>query len=268
MKLPVEFPELDAVRQRMGAPLSSWGLEPPPPIEIEMTAIDEVKPIGPGGPLVYKGKQVLLYIKDTRLDRDILLNDPRNSRRFHIAECKTLEKMRRRNRLDRYVATNRTNGIFNVEATDQDTRNIEALEAELYVCKNCLDTIDLQQERDKWPEFSISGFFRDHETFFHTLPSHTDATAPPGGYSPDWGDISARHRQRARWICEGCGVNLAENRGLLHCHHKDGVTSNNNSKNLQALCVECHAKQPGHGRYPPREEERAMLARLRATQRI
>lgn len=278
MKLPAEFPALDKVRQKMGAPLSPWTLswtpKPAPTVEPEPiegeAPLDDIRPIGDIGPLTHGGRQVLLYIKATHLGRQTLLHDPSNSRRFHIAECRTLEAMRRNNRFARYVYTNETHGLFSVEATDPYTGAVEPIEAELYVCKNCLDTLHLGNERADWPEFSIADFFRDNETFFHFLPRHNDITSPTGGYPRNWNHICKLYKERQRWTCEGCRVNLADTqyRSLLHCHHRNGVTSDNRPENLQALCVECHNEQPQHGRFPPSGEERATLARLRAAQGI
>ena len=242
------------------------------PVE-KRVSLDDVKQIAPldgVGPLVYQGQQILLYIQDTHLDRDTLLHRPRDSRRFHIAECKTIEQMRQGKRFERYVMTHKIEGKFSVEAMEPHTREREKLHAELYVCMNCLDTLGLTDSRDNWPKFSRSDFFRDHETFFADLPRHTAATSPPGGYPRNWNLISQTYRANLDWTCEGCGVCLdqAEHRRLLHCHHRNGVTSDNSQENLQALCVECHAKQPGHGRYPPNEQERVMLGRLREQQGI
>ena len=273
MRLPTEFPVLDTVRRRMGARLSSWTPPAMPerkPFQKEMPsgALTSVGPVVDGGPLAYQGQQVLLYIKDTRLDRQTLMEDPERSRRFHIAECRTLEGMRRDNRFARYVATNRTDGVFSVEATEEDTGNVESLEAPLYVCKNCLESLSLLSERGDWPKFSILDFFRQYETFFLSPPKHTDITAPRGGYRRDWSFIARDYKEKNDWKCEKCKVDLCENRNLLHCHHRNGDLSNNTWENLQALCVECHARQPGHGHYPPSNEERIGLNRLRTVQGI
>ena len=277
MKLSREFPELARVRTRMGAPLTSWTpssaletavvLKPQMP-QGELASLDEVRPISGIGPLTYQGRQIVLYIKDTRLSRETLLNNPTNSRRFHIAECNTIEGMRRDNRFARYVWTERTEGRFRVEATDPYTGAVEEIKAELYVCKNCLDALYLHQERANWPRFSVVDFFRDNETFFHSLPRYTDITSPPGGYPRNWSYVQQKKKEQQNWVCESCKVCLSENqyRSLLHCHHKNGVTSDCRPENLQALCVECHNDQPQHGRFPPTKKERAILARLRADQ--
>ena len=45
---------------------------------------------------------------------------------------------------------------------------------------------------------------------------------------------------------EDCGIDLNDNRKLLHTHHANGRKSDNISSNLKVLCVECHSKQPSH----------------------
>lgn len=261
---------LESARERMGAPLTPWTSRSPLPKWKPITrvigkSLGEVVPLDGHGPLVHEGQQVLLYIKDTRLNRRTLLDDPENSRRFHISECRTIERMRLNSRFERYVVTNNISGVFKVESTDPHTGEVEDLKAELYVCKNCLDTLGLASDRSNWPEFSISGFFRDYETFFSSYPGHSDVTTPRGGYPRNWKQISSGYREQMDWTCEECGVCLTEmtRRSLLHTHHRNGVVSDNRPENLQALCAECHDKQPGHGGYPLGEKEKALLARLR-----
>lgn len=278
MKFPQAFPELEAVRQRMGAPLSSWpaGIKEQTPIEIKIidSNLRNILPIGPGGPLAYQGQQIVLYIKRPSPDRDSLRENPEKFPRFHIAECTTIEKMRETGRFERYVAINLTyytnaKGLFNVTVTDKDSGNTETIQEKLHVCKNCLNALELFHDLSNWPEFSILDFFRNHETFFHSLPEHTDITAPPGGYSKNWRSLSEKYRNSVGWKCEECGVKLADNRSLLHAHHIDGDIRNDKpEENLRALCVECHYQQPWHGLYPPRDEERAKLHQLRTAQRL
>ena len=125
--------ELESVRKRMRAPLTSWTPRSPlpkwEPLDREIGSLEKVELLAGHGPLVHEGRQVLLYIKATRLDRRTLLDDPKNSRRFHISECETIEKMRRDKRFGRYVVTNNTNGVFKVESTDPHTGDIEEIEA-------------------------------------------------------------------------------------------------------------------------------------------
>src|SRR5690606_1660121 len=125
-----------------------------------------------GGLLSYQGEQILLYIKDTKQPKDILINEPEKSRRFHIAECATLEEMRRKNRFDRYHIANRIDGKFLCSWFNAETGAYGEVEASLKVCKNCLSTLNwenytnINYERKKavWNAFDIPEFLREYET--------------------------------------------------------------------------------------------------------
>ena len=70
-----------------------------------------------------------------------------------------------------------------------------------------------------------------------------------GSYPRNWRSIAQACKERAGWSCVRCGVRLADPgvRHLLHAHHRDADPSNNARSNLAALCVVCHAEQPGAG---------------------
>jgi len=280
MRLAIEFPELGRVVSRMGARRSSWRLDPGslnPREELRAELkigkeipLSEVEPAH-GDLLTYKGEQVVLYIKDTRLDRNTLLYDITNSRRFHVADCKTLDRMRREGRFERYVVTTRKDGEFLVCATNRITGAVEELEAPLAVCKNCLTAIDWKgynergwiEKEELWRVFSLEDFFVEFSAFFLEKPTNTDVTAPKGGYAPEWSRISERLRREARWRCAKCGVDLSQYRRLLHCHHKNGVVSDNRRDNIEVLCILCHAEEPSHNQLKPRAQDRVLIESLR-----
>lgn len=284
MKLHPQFPDFEILKRRMGAGASSWtpveaSLDP---LEIQHRELQEGKELSLeevetsfGGLLTYNGEQVILYIKDTRKDRDTLQHDRENAPKFHVAECRTLDAMRNKNRFERYVVTNNTTGIFKVEATEQYTNHREELEVPLFVCKNCLKALNWKgcanssTFRTKLRnEFSLEDFFAEYSTFFRSKPRFTDESAPKGGYAPNWSQISERYRSSQNWICEGCGVNLDAHRGLLHSHHKNGVISDNSPSNLKALCVVCHKQEPDHSRMHVSTSNRILIQGLRAKQGI
>ena len=72
---------------------------------------------------------------------------------------------------------------------------------------------------------------------------------PQSGYTSDWGGVSARYKKAQGWRCEHCGVYCGGpgDQPLLHVHHWDRNPQNNSSKNLVALCIQCHSRQPGAG---------------------
>lgn len=284
MKLENTFNELERLVARMGATPSSWkpGFDSLEPIERIRRELAEGKEItleavrsAHGGLLTHEGEQVLLYIKDTRKDRDTLLYDLENAPKFHIAECRTLDRMRREGRFERYVVTNETSGEFAVEATDYHTREVEDITAALYVCKNCLSTLDwklyngrsLGEKNKIRDDFSLDDFFAEFATFFQSKPRHTDKSAPRGGYAKDWSQRSETFREQRHWRCDLCGVDLNENHSLLHCHHENGVVSDNKPDNIKVLCIVCHWEQPAHGHLKPKLKHRLLIERLRRQQK-
>lgn len=292
MKLELNFMQLIQLRSDMGAEHSSWkpGTETLSPreeirtqlqsgIEISLEDVDS----GPGGLLAYKGEQVILYIRDTRADQYTLEHEPEKSRRFHVAECDTLATMRDKGRFERYVVTNRMDGLFLVDWFDKDTGSRGATEAALKVCKNCLKAINwrgyehpqdrLELEGGKrqtkpeiWIDFEISQFLLEFSTFFISKPSRKDITAESNTYVPDWAGISERTRRSKKWTCEACGVNLQAAPHLLHCHHKSGVVTDNSSSNLQVLCAVDHAQQPGHGHMKIPQKDKILIISIRLKQ--
>lgn len=278
MNQKLQFTELEDVVFRMGAESSGWQL--PPYLSqkqkdvrknletgVELPSLDTVKS-GPGGVLVYKGEQVVLYIKQTRHEKYILENYPEDSKRFHIAECVTLAQMRWSNRFERYVTTNRKDGRFLVE----DNYGTE-LESKLRVCKNCLHVLDWKhyvkrspiQREELWEQFSMQDFFAEYDTFFRYTPQYSDRTLPsPESYGKNWPRIARRVKQKCGWHCRQCGADLSAHTHLLHVHHKNGVLRDIKSENLVALCIVCHAEQPYHqGRIRPSEEEIRIIEKLR-----
>jgi hypothetical protein len=73
---------------------------------------------------------------------------------------------------------------------------------------------------------------------------------PPERYTRDWSAIARRHKIYSGWQCSNCGVYCGgepDDRRLLHVHHRDLNSRNNDLSNLEALCVVCHSERPGVG---------------------
>lgn len=60
------------------------------------------------------------------------------------------------------------------------------------------------------------------------------------GYVIGWNKISLDYREEKDYTCEICGKSYFHNPDFVHCHHRDGVKTNNNKNNLQCLCIKCH----------------------------
>ena len=51
-------------------------------------------------------------------------------------------------------------------------------------------------------------------------------------------------RDQKGWQCDKCGISLKDNHEMLHTHHANGI-NRHTLHDLNALCIGCHAEQPG-----------------------
>ena len=61
-----------------------------------------------------------------------------------------------------------------------------------------------------------------------------------------WQTLSKWYRAQKNWQCERCNLQLPENSCFLHTHHIFGRRLTT-PEDLMALCIGCHAQQPGPG---------------------
>jgi hypothetical protein len=260
MKLFISFDALDGLMRKMGADPVTWrlggaGLSPREIRSRELAQGKEIpiEDLGQlGGLFEHDGEQVLLYIKDTQDPLDLLLNEPEKSKKVHLTECSTLRNMRKNGRFQRYHITKRFDGKFNCTWIDKEKKQTGEVEAELKVCKNCLQQIgwkDGDSSSSNQGVSKISNFAEmllTYETLFYSKPERTEYHLVTANYVRNWRILSQNYRQARGWCCEDCGVNLSKHRQLLHTHHIDGNLGNNRHDNFKALCVLCHEKQPFH----------------------
>lgn len=76
---------------------------------------------------------------------------------------------------------------------------------------------------------------------------HSESAVDENGYVHEWSLIASAKRFSVNYRCEVCGIFLKERPYLLHVHHLSRDKLDNDSINLQALCVICHAASDGHG---------------------
>jgi hypothetical protein len=238
---PVEFDIVNRARDPIEIKLEGAGLDVP---------LEDVEPTG--GLLSYAGRQVVLYIPDQgRKIDEALLDGFNNGKKVHVADCKVLDDMRKKNRFERYRAVANTSGLFEVFGTSYRTGQQVEGTANLRACIVCLKHLNYKgyvTERGKQTEilksFNLEEFFLSYSTLFRTLPSAI--RQKQGGYPPNWSEISQALRERRNWRCESCKLDLAGNRHLLDTHHANGNKADNEDDNLKALCKDCHRKQPMH----------------------
>jgi len=200
----------------------------------------------------YKGRQVLLYIKDHGWNIETALQFPEKGKKFHVANCSTLVKMRREGRFDRYVVTNNLSGLFDISGTSQISNKTISGQAPLKVCKNCLEYLNFQGYKTNkskrhhiFNSFKIADFFDTFSSLFQYSPSGI-ANTTSTNYTKDWSKISSKLKASMNYTCEICKVNMRASKSLLHVHHINGVKGDNSKENLIVVCADCHKKQPCH----------------------
>lgn len=271
---------------QIGATPSPWRFDGhlsagPPEWQIKLSAegievdLDEVEIDPSTGLYLFKGQQVLIYIKYTRLPRETLLYDKEKSRRFHFRDCRTIQRMKDENRFQRYVAISRLDGLFPVISEEKETGEERELEAPLGPCKNCLSEANYQSYADRserrqaiWERFAIEEFFATYSSAISYIPVDCCSAIDPSKYAVDWRQKSHEVRTRARWICSECHVRLERHRRLLHVHHVDHDKSNNWLHNLRPLCVLCHQAQPHHARMYVSVADAQRIKELRREQEL
>jgi hypothetical protein len=273
MRLNPDFDELHRIANLVSDKDSTFSMDYVPkasdPIEIRLKEgvdIESFEEIDWSGPVAsYKGHQILFYIADQGWKIDDVIDDPKQGKKFHMSWCTTLDEMKKKGRIERYVATSDLTGRFKVFGRSDQEGGERHARAGLKVCQNCLSNINYKQFRRNrhqvFREFSIPEFFEHYSSHFEHKPNLE--IDPTKGYTDDWNEISLKLRERANWKCQDCAVDLSKDRELLHAHHINGVKSDNRPANLQVVCAECHSKKPDHGHMTVTLHNRQRLAQLR-----
>ena len=230
-KIPADFPELEAVREKMGAHTE-------PTIDIQwqegIPILSEfVKPVDEqisDGSIVqlleYRKKRVIFYI-------------PKMDRKYHILNCTARREWDSGN----FKAARPRDGQFTVIYRGEE------IKCKLKICQLCLDSLGLYNVYNE-DNFPLAGWLDAIDPIYE--PSPMDGPDGPilpsgDGYPLDWRFLSQVCRDRSGWRCEECHLDFGSDPYHLHAHHKDRDTQNNSPENLQALCRGCHAEQPGKG---------------------
>ena len=216
-------------------------------VEIELDDID----IGKGGVFEYKGRKVIVYI------RDQYAKYYERGYKFHLAKCQTISSAFENRRNSRYVLSLRTDGTFKINLIEGNEIKKKDLIESLNVCKNCLTKINYNDYKNHYGyskekiynDFDLAEYFDKYKQPKLSPGGFKDEnTAQLNEYPANWSEISDEIRRKRNYICEGCKIDLS-NKNLQkfsHVHHIDADKSNNKETNLKVLCIKCHSKEPGH----------------------
>lgn len=249
-----------------------------PEIEREL-GLDEVEEPNPGDVFRIRGEPVFLYIRDTWMRHDTpeeAVESPERYTRIHLTECQALSEMRRQNRFERYVVTNRFDKPLRMVLNDRRHESAHEVELDLRVCRYCLQAIDWEgyarkprREREEvWLSFTRKAFLERYSPTFASLPSGRDQD-PNDDYPANWQSIRQQALERADFTCLYCRVKVSrEKRRLLDVHHLNGRKRDCHQTNLVVLCKLCHADQPMHDHYRVEERDADQIRELRKAQGI
>ncbi len=209
------------------------------PIEISQEVIGDHISQDEQGNLEISGSPVFAYIRRPR---------SKNLPKVHFVYCRTVMDMP----TGKFFCTNRNDGLFEVDIQDGKGNLHETRDFELEPCLNCVgkyygipDGKEYRQDRVRLAE-GIT--LRDIQIEIgNTLNVYAWRSALYKFSEKPWEDISWEVRSNAHWTCQHCNLHIGEEySSFLHTHHKHESRNFNHTSNLIALCLRCHADQPGH----------------------
>ena len=208
--------------------------------------------------------KVILHISDidikwvSKKDSSIKKIDQKNSNnknvithahKYHFSMCKTLENMFSKKKKHRYYLSHRIDGYFAYKFIDQNSVILSRKDQKLNPCRYCLNVLSEStgkkyvrssfHPRTIWAARTGSVILKDDSYLL-------DCGSVPNIYSKDWAKIAEKAKRDANYTCEYCGINLANQKNYLDCHHVNSDKTDNRISNLEVLCVECHSKNHPH----------------------
>lgn len=209
------------------------------------------------GFLTLGGRKVVAYIRDQR--KSINEYDRTSEYRFHLMDCSTMQSMRRAGRERRYVATQRSDGWFEVNYQTEwgQKRNSTA---RLRLCQHCRYELSWRHLYEQ--PFSLKKYFDRHDSGVPRTVRRIETVEHRQEYHPNQRILSRGYRKAADYRCQVCKVECREEPELLQLHHRDGDPSNNAHHNLAVLCVDCHAREPYHGQMGRSASDKDRIARI------
>ncbi len=218
--------------------------------------LDEVE-VDDSGLLEYKGRKIVAYIRDQK--RGIDHYKKTSSYKYHLCDCSTMKSMRRAGRERRYLATKRSDELF--EVYDISGYGSQKMMVKLDLCYNC--KMELSAKSLHFSPFSLKDFFKKYDSYVPKTIRRVETVTKTQTYQPNQDDLSREYRKAAAYLCQLCNVDCSIDHSLLNLHHVDGDPSNNKHNNLRVLCVDCHSKQPLHSQVSQTRRAKSHIQKIK-----
>ena len=235
-------------------------------VKVEATDFESLETVA--DMFAHDGEHAFLYIDEPKVSEDFLKEAPaENAQRFHLVKrCSTLLKMHNDGKSERYVLIQNSEGTFPSKPFDYflgKTNANKKIDAKLLPCKNCLGELAYMgytkpgsnymtpqkkaKNRDIFLNFNVKKFFNHYEPFFFDENYYRkNADDGKANYTADHAIKRDQLLEQHDCTCQQCGVQLKDRTDLLHMHHVNSRRGDNDDKNLELLCILCHALRPMH----------------------
>lgn len=172
--------------------------------------------------LNYKGRKVAAYIRDQRHGVNIYAKT--STYRYHLCDCSTLKSMRAAGRERRYLTTQRSDGLFEVNyVTGYWGGRNQSGTVRLELCFHCRQ--ELSYKRIYTRDFNLANYFKKYDSEVPETIRRVETVTEMQTYTPDQEELSHEYRKAVNYKCQDCGVDCSSHPSLLHLHHKDGDKS-------------------------------------------
>lgn len=192
--------------------------------------------------LEIKGIKCSIYIKNQ--DEQYLQDKNSSTYKYHLCNCNTIQSMILQGRKDRYVATSRHDGLFDVNIQSKMVKT-KSKPIKLELCEHCKKK--LQDKGMYFEPFNLKKFYDKYQPEIRQDFQREEQVIATEKYAPDHNEYAKKYKESVNYCCQICGVNCSKFPHCLHMHHKNGVTTDNKRENIQILCVACHMEQAYHG---------------------
>jgi len=151
--------------------------------------------------------------------------------KFHLTKCSKIQEFILNGRFKVRYEWSNSNVNDLVDKTSRQKYKDEVLDLCSFCSKEIHDAID------------------DTEDFFESLDKskieEENIEVDIFGYVKEKEKISKVYREKKDYTCESCGISCERgmHKRYWHVHHKDGDKTNNKERNLECLCVKCHASK-------------------------